>query len=136
MPRRNAPCCCHSGKKYKHCCEPWHRGQRPPTAAALMRSRYAAYALGLTDYVMATTHPDGPHWETDQVAWAEGIRAFGAGTSFDGLHLDEDDQRDDEAWVTFTATLQQGGQDASFTERSHFLRVDRRWLYHAGERRD
>ena len=32
----------------------------PPTAEALMRSRYSAYNKGLVQYVVDTTHPENP----------------------------------------------------------------------------
>src|SRR5437867_3549203 len=43
-------CPCHSGKKYSECCEPYHQGLPAPTPLALMRSRYAAYALQNAEY--------------------------------------------------------------------------------------
>jgi SEC-C motif-containing protein len=53
------PCPC-GGGAYAHCCSRWHGGPlalHAPTAEALMRSRYSAYALGLHDYLCATWHP-------------------------------------------------------------------------------
>ena len=45
-------CPCGGGVSYTHCCEPFHTGQAlPPTAEALMRSRYSAFVLGLADYL-------------------------------------------------------------------------------------
>jgi len=100
-----------------------------------MRSRYAAYAKGLVDYVIATTAPDGPQWEADRATWHERIAAFGAGTRFVGLVIvDAPAPSGDEGFVTFRAVLTQGDRDATFTERSRFVRVDGRWLYHSGER--
>jgi SEC-C motif-containing protein len=43
---------------YDACCGPLHRGEaQAETPEQLMRSRYSAYALGLTDYVWRTWHP-------------------------------------------------------------------------------
>ncbi|MDD2950112.1 MAG: YchJ family metal-binding protein, partial [Sulfuricurvum sp.] len=56
----NAPCPCHSGEKYKKCCQPYHKGILPSNAQKLMRSRYSAFALELSNYIMATTHPNNP----------------------------------------------------------------------------
>ena len=51
-------CPCGGGISYTHCCEPFHTGQAlPPTAEALMRSRYSAFVLGLADYLWRTWHP-------------------------------------------------------------------------------
>ena len=52
-----------------------------------MRSRYSAYALGLLDYVMATTHPDGDRYDADTTAWRRGLQQFSELTSFDDLHI-------------------------------------------------
>ena len=42
--KMNCPCC--SGKIYEECCAPFHRKEKhAPTAEALMRSRYSAYAI-------------------------------------------------------------------------------------------
>ncbi|MGN6161839.1 MAG: YchJ family protein [Marmoricola sp.] len=50
-------CPCGAGD-YADCCQPLHTGERPAsTALELMRSRYAAYALALDDYVFRTWHP-------------------------------------------------------------------------------
>ena len=100
-----------------------------------MRSRYSAYALGLADYIIATTHPDCEQVRPTERAWREEILLFARGTSFDGLRLLESGALgEDKAWVIFRATLDQGGQDASFTERSGFVRDrDRGWLYASAE---
>ncbi|MPQ75763.1 YchJ family protein [Hydrogenovibrio sp. JE_KL2] len=48
-------CLCGSGQLYENCCQPYHLSQSwPATAEQLMRSRYVAYALGLTDYLQNT----------------------------------------------------------------------------------
>jgi SEC-C motif domain protein len=98
-----------------------------------MRSRFAAYALGLVTYVQRTTHPDGPNFEADTAAWADGIVAFAQSTRFQTLSIIEHTQDGDTATVTFRAGLEQAGQDASFTERSTFARVNGVWLYQEGD---
>ena len=51
-------CPCMSGETYGACCAPLHRGESfAATAVRLMRSRYAAFALGDTEYLSATWHP-------------------------------------------------------------------------------
>src|SRR5262249_5718105 len=48
-------CPCSSGKRYVECCKGRHDGTRPAeTPDALMRSRYAAFALGLGAYLVDT----------------------------------------------------------------------------------
>lgn len=98
-----------------------------------MRSRYTAYAGGISEYILATTHPDGPHHSDDRRQWTRDVRAFAEGTDFVGLDVLASDEDGDVGHVTFRAHLRQDGRDASFTERSTFYRVDDRWLYHSGE---
>ena len=132
----NAPCPCHSGRKYKRCCAPLHRGHLASSPGALMRSRYAAYALGIVPYIIATTDPAGPMWEDDLPRWRESIRAFSSEMNFQGLRITEEtiagDGTGDEGYVTFSARLSQGSHDASFSERSRFTKVDGGWRYHSG----
>lgn len=131
----NAPCPCGSGAKLKRCCGAYHRGRPAPTPEALMRSRYAAYALGLVDYILATTDPTGPQVRAPRDEWAREVLAFCAGTVFEGLEIVDTYAEDSRGWVTFRARLRQGGADASFGEQSLFHRRDGRWLYHSGEPR-
>lgn len=97
-----------------------------------MRSRYCAYAMGLTDYILATTDPTGPHFEADTAAWRASVQRFSTETRFLGLEVLAASERGDEGEVRFRATLERGGQDTSFGETSRFRRVSGRWLYHSG----
>lgn len=131
----NAPCPCGSGNKVKRCCRPLHRGRPATTPGELMRSRYAAYALGEVDYVLDTTHPGGPQFRQDRDAWREDVRGFCQDTRFEGLEVLDEREQGDLGWVTFHARLSQAGEDVSFRERSRFERTDGRWLYHSAEDR-
>lgn len=123
-------CPCHSGKKYADCCESFHQGvQNPQTALQLMRSRYAAYAKGLPDYIIKTTHPDNPSYKKDHAQWRKEISRFCHFTEFRDLEISEFTDGEREAYVTFTAYLDQNQIDTTFTERSRFLKEDGQWLY-------
>ncbi len=130
----NDPCPCESGRKYKKCCRPFHQGQPAPTAEALMRSRYCAYALGLADYILATTHPKGPHHERNRAAWLNEVQRFCESTSFEGLVVSGAREEGDRGMVAFHARLRQDEREATLSERSLFLREGGRWLYHSGLR--
>lgn len=99
-----------------------------------MRSRYAAYVLGRAGYIVATTHPAGPHWEPDRRAWLLSIERFSTAMTFEGLTVRQAEQRGDRGIVEFEARMRQGDRDGTMVERSVFLREDGRWLYHSGER--
>ncbi len=126
----NAPCPCHSGAKYKRCCAPFHQGDAPPTPEALMRSRFSAYALEKVDYILESTHRDGPHH--GRYGQRQEVAAFCKTTSFDDLEIRDSSERGDRGEVAFYAHLNRDGNDVSFGERSLFFRVDGRWLYHSG----
>ena len=50
-------CFCGSAISFQDCCEKYINGtQKAPTALALMKSRYSAYATHQVDYLLITTH--------------------------------------------------------------------------------
>lgn len=49
-------CFCDEKLMLQACCGRYHQGENAPTPEALMRSRYSAFALGLSDYLLATWH--------------------------------------------------------------------------------
>ncbi len=103
------------------------------TALKLMRSRYSAFALKLPDYIISTTHPDNPQYSKDTASWRSSILMFCNEVHFDDLKIIEFIDGKDEAFVTFFAQLRQGEADASFQEKSRFLKIDGRWFYHSGQ---
>lgn len=124
-------CPCHSGKLYLTCCQPFHFGKkRPFTPTQLMRSRYAAYALGKIRYIVQTERLENSHSQQDIVARRKAIKSFSQKTDFVGLQiLDAKTISETEAMVTFHAILLENGRDISYTERSRFQNVKGQWLY-------
>ena len=105
-----------------------------------MRSRFSAYALGLADYIIETTFPAGPCWESDRTSWRASIEDYCKSNRFEALSILEAPATNDGAAavgeVLFTAEIVGSqGCDRSFTERSQFFRVNGRWLYHSGKAR-
>lgn len=121
----NAPCPCHSGKKYKKCCQAFHKGISPSNAMLLMRSRYSAFALHLKRYIIDTTHPNNSEYTKDIKRWEESIEQFCYNTNFKELKIMEFIDGESEAYVKFDALL----NSSHFIEKSRFLKVDGRWLY-------
>src|SRR5258708_2213400 len=113
-------CPCSSDLPYEQCCKPFHEGKAPSTALELMRSRYAAYALDLPDYIIKTTHPKCQAFMLDFTKWKKSIREFSRNTIFEKLTICDYDLQEEVSHVTFTAHLKQFGKDASFTEKSRF----------------
>ena len=94
-----------------------------------MRSRYTAYGIGRVTYIMETTHPESPHRRPDNGRWQLELEAFCRLTDFQKLEVMSTKTEGEQGWVTFHATLQQAKQDASFTEKSLFERLNGRWFY-------
>jgi SEC-C motif-containing protein len=101
-----------------------------------MRSRYCAYAIGNVDYVLSTTHPEGPQFRSDTRDWAANVADFCSNTSFEGLEVRSARESGDRGEVVFLARLVQGGRDVSFVEHSVFVRENGRWLYYSGDAGD
>lgn len=127
MNSKKCPCC--SEIEYEKCCQTYHEGTNPPTALALMRSRYSAYALQKTGYILQTTHPDSPYFEKDQKKWERAILVFCKTTEFQKLEILEVHEDS----VHFAAHLKQQGQQLILDEKSHFQKLEGKWLYVQGE---
>ncbi|GAA4053307.1 YchJ family metal-binding protein [Arthrobacter methylotrophus] len=124
---RNGACPCLSGEQYIECCGRFHSGETDaPTAEQLMRSRYSAFAVLDSDYLLRTWHPDTRPavLELDpDIEW----RRLDIVATRDGGPLDG------EGSVEFTAHYRSDGERGVQREVSRFLRIDRRWYYLDGE---
>jgi SEC-C motif domain protein len=114
--RLQLTCPCGSRETYDACCGRLHRGAaRAETAEELMRSRYAAYAVGDLDHVFRTWHPrtrpDVLEPDPD-LTWT-GLRILGSG----------------EDWVEFVASYERDGVAGERREWSLFERRGGRWVY-------
>jgi len=127
--RRPKACPCGSGARYASCCQPYHAGGEAETPERLMRSRFAAFALGDGAYLLRTTHPGHP---LSLRPPDEAIRELStARQRLRYLDLTVHDAREDgdRGQVLFTARVFERGRDVSFTELSDFERVDGAWRY-------
>lgn len=121
------PCPCGSGRALDDCCGPFLRGTRAvPDAEALMRSRYTAFALGDTAWLLATWHPDTRPAALDL---NEEPR-----TKWIGLQVQACRVLDaDHAEVDFIARCRIGGRAHRLQERSRFVREQGHWFYLDGD---
>jgi SEC-C motif-containing protein len=113
---------CGSGDTYADCCGRFHAGTPAPTAEALMRSRFSAFAIGNPEYLLATWHPstrpatleldDDTQWRRLDVVRTE------AGGPFD-----------DRGVVEFAAHYTADGARGVLRETSRFVREGGRWYY-------
>lgn len=122
-------CPCLSGDTYGACCGRYHSGAATaPTAEALMRSRYSAFAVGDDAYLLATwapqTRPDSAGPGDEQ--WRRlDIHRTERGGPFDTTGVVEFT-----AYYRYPAT----GERGSLHETSRFVREDGRWYYVDGDR--
>lgn len=123
-------CPCGSGAPYADCCGPRHDGTRPAeTAEALMRSRYAAFALGKGEYLAATHDaPSSPREVAELSRWAGSVTWLGLVVQ----SREAGGEGDAAGHVEFTARYLEDGAVVSLHERSAFRRTDGRWRYVSG----
>jgi SEC-C motif-containing protein len=127
-------CPCFSEKRYAACCSPLHRGERnADTPEALMRSRFAAFALGLGDYLVRTLAEGHPDRALDATALARELSRAKDRQRFLGLTIESAREDGDRGEVTFHARIFERGRDRSFRERSEFVREAGAWRYAGGE---
>ncbi|MGW0161824.1 YchJ family protein [Mycobacterium sp. NPDC003323] len=121
-------CPCGSGRSYPDCCRPCHDGSTPaPTAVALMRSRYSAFALGLPDYLLLSWHPGTRPRRLDLDDTMTWRRLQIVDTEAGGID-------DDSGIVEFRAQYEQHGRRHILHERSRFNRArDGAWQYVDGD---
>ena len=116
----NNLCPCGSKKKYKKCCQIYHKGSIAKTALELMKSRYVAFVIGDIKYIINTS--------TFQKDYDD-LKEFSNNCEFKKLDILEYGYD----IVTFKATLLCDGIDSSFIEKSKFVKKETKWYYESGE---
>ena len=126
------PCPCGSQLPYENCCGPFHRGDAiAPTAEALMRSRYSAFALNNTDYLLKTLHPS-KHKPNEAELLAQSFQD----TEWTGLVIlnrSAGTETDSAGTVEFVAHYRSGQRQASLHECSRFVKENQQWFYVDGD---
>ncbi|MDX2159153.1 MAG: YchJ family metal-binding protein [Hyphomicrobiaceae bacterium] len=109
---------------YEECCGPLHAGtMAASTAEALMRSRYAAFAMKDAAYLLATWHPSTRPARID----------FTPGQEWLLLRIVAASTVGDKATVEFIARSRVGNATGALHEVSRFVREGGRWLYVDGD---
>lgn len=117
-------CLCGSGIEYNQCCGLFHSGDKlPATAEALMRSRFTAYALDKTDYILATwdasVQPEKTNFSDENLDWQ---RLKIIDTKKGGIN-------DSKGIVEFKAFYLNNGEEYMLHEISRFTKSNGRWFY-------
>ncbi|OMH36280.1 YchJ family protein [Motiliproteus sp. MSK22-1] len=125
-------CPCGSRKSYNRCCEPAIEGSSPAkTAEQLMRSRYTAFALGMSDYIVDTTHPDYRKDLNTEILDQQNSDTTWLQLTI--LTVESGSEQDDYGRVSFVAEFSADGQKAQLHENSRFSRINGLWYYLDGE---
>ncbi len=124
-------CPCGSGLAYAVCCEPFIKGAKDaPTAEALMRARYSAYAKGEIAFIEQTHERD----ERDAVSIEE-TRRWSEESTWLGLKIvrtEKGGPSDDTGVVDFVATYSSHGLKEEYHEIGEFKKVAGTWYYDKG----
>jgi len=123
-------CHCESGKDYQQCCQPYIEHSRDaPTASALMRSRYTAFALSDEDYLRYSWHPD-----TCPKTIHLNVKTTWLGLKI--IKTTAGNIDDIKGEVEFVARSKNNGKASRLHENSRFSRFDNRWVYIDGKTDD
>lgn len=121
-------CLCGSGASFAACCGPYlEQGAVAPTAEALMRSRYSAYALKNEAYLLATwqagTRPSELNLAAGALTWL----------GLEVRRTDAGQPGDSEGVVEFSARYLCGGKEGTLSELSRFVQERGKWFYLSGK---
>jgi len=121
-------CFCGSGKKLANCCSLIISGEKSAqTAEALMRSRYTAYVLENTEYLLNSWHPKT---RPEKFGIQAGIVNW---TGLSIKHLQGGNSGDTTGRVEFIARYEQAGEIGEVHENSRFVFEQGYWLYLDGD---
>lgn len=121
-------CPCGRAAAYAACCGRYiDGGAAPPTAAALMRSRYTAYALGNENYLLQSWHAST---RPTRLGLADASAVEWLGLTVRGGTRGA--ATDDAGTIEFVARYRRGGAIAQLHEDSRFVREHGRWFYVEG----
>jgi SEC-C motif domain protein len=116
-------CPCGSEAVLDACCGRYLAGAAAPTAEALMRSRFTAFALEDEEHLLRTWHVDT---RPPSIRFVPGQRW----TRLEVLATVAGDLLDTEGAVEFRAHHERGGEPGVLHELSRFVRDDgHRWVY-------
>jgi SEC-C motif-containing protein len=125
MKKAKNECPCGSGLLFDECCGKYISGRdNAPTAEALMRSRYSAYAENNTFYILNTWHsstrPDSLNLNDD---------AHGKWIGLTIKRTERGGENEQQGIVEFVARYKTNGKAERLHETSHFLKEDGQWFY-------
>ncbi|MFC5326789.1 YchJ family protein [Bradyrhizobium oligotrophicum] len=129
------PCPCGSQLPFDRCCGPYLLGDAmPPTAEALMRSRYTAYTRDDIGYIASTLAASRRNAFDAVAAKSWATRATWLGLRI--VSTARGQESDADGVVSFVATYREGGKTIEHHETSQFRRDDDgAWRFVEGDTR-
>jgi SEC-C motif-containing protein len=122
------PCVCGIGESTETHCLPIIKGETSAeTAEALMRARYAAYALGEVDFVLDSHTPEAGR-DVDRAS----TEAWSKKSTWLGLEVTKTDAggpKDDTGTVEFVACYKIKNVTVEHRERARFEKRGDKWLF-------
>ncbi|HLP40863.1 MAG TPA: YchJ family metal-binding protein [Fibrobacteria bacterium] len=119
-----AACPCCSGLPYEECCRPILAGSPAPTAEALVRSRYTAFAVRSLDHVENTHAPE----IRDDFNRAEAER-LAEECEWKNLRIHKAIEDGDQASVEYVMEVRKDGNTIIKGVKSDFRRENGQWLF-------
>jgi len=121
-------CPCGTGRNYSECCGPYLEGKiSAPTAEALMRSRYTAFATGSMDYIF-NTHHESTRAELDM----DSVKSWALNSEWLGLEIRETQngrEKDTEGQVEFKCKFLFNDKEQTHHELSTFKKDGDKWFF-------
>jgi SEC-C motif-containing protein len=124
-------CPCGSQKDYNQCCGKYHQGEKAPTAEALMRARYSAFAKHQIKFIGDTHTPGTKDFDENEA------KEWATNSNWEKLEIvktfkGKEDQ--DEGVVEFKAYYSDK-EDHHFChhEIAEFKKINGQWYYDDGQ---
>ena len=131
MNKPQTMCRCGSAKTYPNCCEPFLNLQtKADTAEQLMRSRFSAFSLHKTQYLIDSLHPSKRQAE-EESSLQQSIQNT-CWIQLNILQCQQGKKGDSQGTVEFTASFEENGEFYQLHEESNFI-YDQQWYYTEGD---
>lgn len=122
-------CICGSGLETDACCSVYHSGEKAPlTAEQMMRSRFTAYALGNTDYMLETWDSSKRPEQID-LSKEENVQW----THLEIIDTKKGGISDNKGLVEFKAFYTLNDEEYAMHEISRFVKKNKHWYYLDGQ---
>jgi SEC-C motif-containing protein len=123
-----AVCFCGSKKEFSQCCDPYIKGNAvAPTAEALMRARYSAFASGSVEFIKKTVLPSSlaEYDENATREWSLKSKWLG----FEILNMTGGKENDTEGVVEFVAAYSVKDAAMKHHEIAKFKKENGTWYF-------